>query len=202
MPISGGSASTSLSVRMSQRSACGSDLPDTVRIWFALKPTMLNCLHRPRTSGNSVNRLSEQKRMRSLCRRGKSSGSDESALPERSRISSVSARSKISRGNSLSPQANFRRCVPANCPASSWSRVVVTVLRRAWRVPAGWFRKARFYRHVASPQAHRDPSGDCKRTPTTNCALASMAFALVASGASWDSVTAPTIVDTIASATR
>jgi hypothetical protein len=119
--------STSLSVRISQRSLGGNEAPDTLRMWFALNPTMLNCAHCPRTSGSSMNWLFEQKIVRRFVRRGKSSGSDESALPDRSRISSVSDRSNISRGNSVRPQASVSRWVPASCPARSCSSVLVTV---------------------------------------------------------------------------
>ena len=49
---------------MSQRRLAGKDCADTVRMRLALKPTMVKAGQRPNTSGNSVNRLSEQKMMR------------------------------------------------------------------------------------------------------------------------------------------
>ncbi len=113
-PISGGSALIWLSVRINQRKFLGKAAAETLRIWLALKPTIVKFGHCPNTSGSSVNGLSEQKMTRSLCSLGKSSGKLDKALPERLRISSESAKSKISRGNSARLQDRSSRWVPAN----------------------------------------------------------------------------------------
>ncbi|CAG9243282.1 hypothetical protein PUN4_10036 [Paraburkholderia unamae] len=133
-PISTGSASMSLSVRISQRNCGGSACPGTCRMRFALKPTMLSDSQSPSTAGNSVNGLFEANRMRRWRSLGRSCGSEVSALPERSSTSRVSARSKISRGNSVNPQASLSCRAPASCPSRSWSRVAVFTRELNWKM--------------------------------------------------------------------
>jgi hypothetical protein len=65
---------------------------------------MLNSRHRPKTSGNSVKSLFEQKMIRNLVSREKSSGRDDNELPVKSSISKVSAKSRISLGKWVKPQ--------------------------------------------------------------------------------------------------
>ncbi len=127
-PISGGNASSLLSVRISQRRRGGSAAPGSSRMWLALKPTISRFGHWPSTSGTRVNWLSEANRIRSRCRRAKSVGNACRALPERLRISSVSASSKISGGNSVRPSAKSRRVAPASSPARSCASVCIKMV--------------------------------------------------------------------------
>ncbi|MNL43414.1 hypothetical protein D3C87_1659260 [compost metagenome] len=126
-PNSSGSRSITLSVRINQRKPAGSDAAGTVAIRLALKPTMVSAGQRPSTSGNSVKRFSEQKRMRSFLNSANSSGSVLNWLPVRSSTSSVSLRLKISGGKTVRFSASLRWRAPSSSPSRSCSRVCITI---------------------------------------------------------------------------
>lgn len=122
-PNSPGSVSISLSVRINQRNLAGREAAGTVAMRLALKPTMVSAGQRPSTSGNSVKRFSEQKRMRSFLHSASASGNSLSWLPVRSSTSNVSLRLRISGGNTARFSASLRWRAPQSSPARSCSRV-------------------------------------------------------------------------------
>ena len=107
-PSASGKVAMALSVRINQRSGCGSASAGTWAMALALKPTISSAGHSPSTRGSSVNRLLDAKRMRSRLKRCKSGDSSDNALPDTSSSSSVSAWSNTARGNTVRPWP-FRR---------------------------------------------------------------------------------------------